>query len=130
MAKAHHRRVKIGEYSVAVAEILDEYKNMTSEGMKEAVDQTAKEVQKKTKEQAGSRLGGTGKYARGWSVRKISDTYAHHRRTVYHSTLPGLPHLLEHGHGGPRPAGPHPHIVTDEETEEIFEKNVQKALEG
>jgi hypothetical protein len=128
MPTANHKRVKIGEFGVTVQAILDEYKDMTSEKMNVAVNETAKEVQKKTKQQSASNLGGTGKYAKGWSVRKIEDTYAHHRRTIYHGTLPGLPHLLEHGHGGPRPAGPHPHIVQDDETEQIFEKNVQKAL--
>ena len=110
-------------------QILDEYKNMTSEGMQKAADDTSKEVQKLTKERARGRLGGTGDYAKGWSVRKVSDTYAHHRRTVYNRSLPGLAHLLEHGHGGPQPASPHPHIVTDEETEEIFTKNVRKVIE-
>jgi hypothetical protein len=129
MARAHHKRVKIGEYAMAMDDILEEMKGATSEGVREAADATAKEVQKLTKQQAASRLGGTGKYARGWSVRKWADTYAHHRRTVYQSKLPGLPHLLEHGHGGPRPAGPHPHIVTDEETEKIFTENMKKAME-
>lgn len=110
-------------------QILQEYKNMTSEGMRKAADDTSKEVQKLTKERARARLGGSGDYAAGWSTRKYMDTYAHHRRTVYNRSLPGLAHLLEHGHGGPHPAGPHRHIVNDEETEEIFEKNIRKVLE-
>ena len=39
-----------------------------------------------------------------------------------------LAHLLQNGHGGAQPAGPRPHIPSDEETEELFVKNMEREM--
>lgn len=52
----------------------------------------------------------TGRYAKGWTSDERSEGDGSVTVTVHNKTKPGLTHLLEHGHGGPHPAGAHPHI--------------------
>ena len=51
----------------------------------------------------------SGDYAAGWR-RSSKVTFDHIEASVYQAKKPGLPHLLEKGHGGPHPAPAHPHI--------------------
>ena len=51
----------------------------------------------------------TGAYAKGWRI-KNSYGVGGKKAVVYQAKKPGLTHLLEHGHGGPHPAGAHPHV--------------------
>ncbi|MBQ9328940.1 MAG: hypothetical protein IJ225_10490 [Solobacterium sp.] len=135
MAATTNKKVKIGEFDVAMNDILVEFQEASSQALAKAVDDTAKETVKKAKE--GSKIfGGSGKYARGWTSRKTEDTYAHHRRTVFHGTAPGLPHLLEHGHRkfiyGHDTGGTvlgRPHLPKDEETERTFTEKLERAIE-
>nr|AHF24299.1 hypothetical protein [uncultured bacterium Contig1770] len=51
----------------------------------------------------------SGDYGGGWR-RSSKLTFDHIEASVYQAKKPGLPHLLEKGHGGPHPAPAHPHI--------------------
>lgn len=52
----------------------------------------------------------TGAYRRGWAKKVAGNKVTGFRATVYQRAQPTLTHLLEFGHGGPHPAGPHPHV--------------------
>ena len=74
----------------------------------------------------------TGKYKKSWKNKTTSENANTIQVTVY-SSVPGLPHLLEHGHakrGGGRVSAI-PHIAPAEEAaEEKLLKDIEKALEG
>ena len=53
----------------------------------------------------------TGKYARGWAMEPDAEDPSATAYRIHNKAKPGLTHPLEKGHGGPRPAGPHPHIA-------------------
>lgn len=52
---------------------------------------------------------GFGLYGKSWRVKSEGTSLLGYTSTLY-STMPGLPHLIEFGHGGPQPAPPHPHM--------------------
>lgn len=110
----------------AVKQALEETRELTGEALKRAVDKTSRETVNQIKGAAPVR---TGKYAKGWATKSISKGgRGVYGKTVYQRPKPGLAHLLQHGHGGPRPAGAHPHIPADEETAALFEKNLEKEM--
>ncbi len=53
----------------------------------------------------------SGKYARGWAMEPDAEDASAKAYRIYNKSKPGLTHLLEKGHGGPHPAGPHVHIA-------------------
>ncbi|MCI9190909.1 MAG: HK97 gp10 family phage protein [Lachnospiraceae bacterium] len=110
----------------AVKQALEETRELTGEALKRAVDKTSRETVNQVKGAAPVR---TGKYAKGWTS-KNTDQGGRGTcgRTVYQRAKPGLAHLLQHGHGGPRPAGAHPHIPSDEETAELLERNLESEM--
>ena len=55
--------------------------------------------------------GHTGKYAGGWTMEPDAEDMGANAYRIFNKRKPGLTHLLEHGHGGPAPAGAHPHIA-------------------
>ena len=62
-------------------------------------------------------------YRNGW-VSDVTQYKVGGWKCVVHNRLkPGLTHLLEHGHGGPKPAPPHPHI-------EAAANDAAKEIEG
>ncbi len=112
--------------SDAVMDVLKDARELTEDAVQASIDKTAKEVVAKTKGAAPMK---TGKYKRGWSSKTTKKNgRGAYGRTVYNRTEYRLTHLLQHGHGGPRPARAIPHIVTDEETETIFEKNLEREM--
>ena len=52
-----------------------------------------------------------GKYARGWVSEPDAEDASAKAYRIHNRAKPGLTHLLEKGHGGPHPAGAHPHIA-------------------
>lgn len=69
--------------------------------------------------------GKLGHYRDGWEAVQAGEPG---NITVYvrNAKKPGLTHLLEHGHGGPRPAPAHPHIEPAfRKVSAKFEKEVQ-----
>ena len=111
----------------AVKQALEETRGLTEEDLKRAVDKTSRETVNQIK---GTAPVETGMYAKGWTSKSTSRSgRGAYGKTVYQRSKPGLAHLLEHGHGGPRPAGAHQHIPTDDETEALFEKNLEKEME-
>lgn len=119
-------KIKVEGLERAVKDVLNETKELTDNALVAAADKTAKETIAKIKGKSPTK---TGKYAKGWTS-KVTTQNARGRygRTVYNRPRYRLAHLLQNGHGGPRPARAHPHIPTDEETEALFEKNLESEI--
>lgn len=117
------------QIEVEIAKVLEDVKTVTAEGLQTAVDATAKEVVKRTKEKSPVK---TGVYRKGWASRKVQARVGAYGKTVYNTKKPGLTHLLEHGHYEKARnirVNPIPHITPDKEVEEIFEGNLKRELE-
>lgn len=82
---------KTDSITVQMREVMDEVSEAYQKGVSKAVTKVAKDSATKLKSSSPKR---TGKYARGWSVKKDGDKSA----TVYNKTAPSLTHLLENGH--------------------------------
>lgn len=119
------KRINAGELQSTIKGILDEYSKATYMDIKKATDRTAQQTAKNTKAKAPSK---TGKYKSGWGYTRNDESVDRYSVTVHDKTKPSLTHLLQNGHGGPRPARAYPHIQQDEETERIFEENLIKEL--
>lgn len=117
------------QVEVEIIKVLEDIKIVTAEGLQNAVDATAKEVTKRTKEKSPVK---TGVYKKSWTNRKTQARVGTYGRIVRNSKKPGLTHLLEHGHyerARNIKVNPIPHITPDKETEEIFEGNLKRELE-
>ena len=120
-------KVNADELEKAAQDVLTDFSRRTRENVRAAVDKTASQVTRKTKSDSPTK---TGKYKAGWASRVTEQSNVQYEKTVYNKDRYRLTHLLEKGHGGPHPAGPHPHIVKDEETQRIFEENLRKEIES
>lgn len=119
-------KVTIDNLAEAIGDVLEKYGeevgDLTADAVKEATKLGAKAVKSNSKV-----FGGT-KYASGWTS-QIESGRMSTQGTIYNAKVPGLPHLLEHGHakrGGGRVDG-RVHIapVVDE-----IEKALTKEIEG
>jgi hypothetical protein len=107
-----NEKIKPEQLSDAIMEGLEEYKDLSTDAMKEAVENTAKNVKKEIQGKAPVR---TGKYKKSWKVTKTDENAEKLVMTVYAGRYQ-LTHLLEHGHakrGGGRVAAI-PHIAPAE----------------
>lgn len=82
---------KTDSVSVQMAELLDDYSEDVQKVTDEAIKDVADECVKKLKD--ASPKGESGRYAKGWSVKKSGKA-----RVVYNKTDYQLTHLLENGH--------------------------------
>ena len=102
-----NEKIKPEQLSDAIMEGLEEYKNLSTDAMKEVVEKTAKNVKKEIQGKAPVR---TGKYKKSWKVTKTDENAEKLVMTV-HAGRYQLTHLLEHGHakrgGGRVVAIPH-----------------------
>ena len=124
------RRVASDALASAVNAILEEYGESVRENLGDIVKDITKAGVKALKSEARSAVGGTGKYASGWTS-KVETGRVSAQGTLYNGKLPGLPHLLEHGHAmrnGGRVAG-RPHIAkVEQELVKEFESKVMSKL--
>lgn len=125
--------IKPDQFGESIAGILEEFKNVTNESMRDAVDSTAKDAVDQLKanaSQTGAKhhLSVTGEYLKGWASKVTSNDSNRYGRTVFQRKKPGLPHLLQNGHGGPAPAKAYSHIPSDEEVEQLMVKNLKEAM--
>lgn len=110
-----NKKVTLEQLPSAISAILDEYAGEISRYLPEITEQVGKAGVKAVKAVAKEKFNGK-KYAAGW--RSVSERNRYGATvTIYNSRLPGLPHLLEHGHanrGGGRTEG-RAHILPVEE---------------
>ena len=120
-------RTSVGNLASEVMKQLDDYAKVTTEGMKKAVNAAGKTVRKEIKAAAPAR---TGAYAKSWKVKK-TDESSNKLEVTIHSSKPGLPHLLEHGHAkrnGGRTAAQQ-HIAPAEELGiEQLERDIERCI--
>ena len=124
------RTVSIDELAAAINEGLEEYANLSAEGVKSAVKKTSKAVKDQINGSAPVR---TGRYAKSWKVKTTAESSQSLEQTVYSPNRYMLSHLLEKGHakrGGGRVRAI-PHIAPAEEMGiEMLEGLIEKALKG
>ena len=122
---ASNKKVTLQQLPDVLEEILKEYEGHILTNIPEITERVGKEGVKALKSEARSKFNGK-KYANGW--RSVSErTRMGAEVTIYNSRLPGLPHLLEHGHakrGGGRVEG-RAHIKpVEKELIKKYEKDV------
>lgn len=124
------KRVPIDRLADEVEKILTEYGDNVQENLGDIVKQMSKKGAQTLRSQSRGAFGGTGKYAKGWTSTAQTGRLSA-QGTIYNQSLPGLPHLLEHGHanrGGGRTAG-RAHIAPVEEALiREFEQKVKSKL--
>ena len=124
------KRIPIDRLSAEINKILTEYGEQVQQDVDEATQRVTKAGVKAVKGNSKSSFGGTGKYAAGWTS-KFEKGRLSSQGIIYNGTVPGLPHLLEHGHAnrnGGRTAG-RPHIgPVEQKIIEDFEKAVKAAI--
>ena len=121
------RTVSIDEMAAAINEGLEEYANLSSQGVKSAVRKTSKAVKDQINGSAPVR---TGRYAKSWKVKTTAESSQSLEQTVYSPNRYMLSHLLEKGHakrGGGRVRAI-PHIAPAEAAGE--EKLTQDIIRG
>lgn len=124
------KRTQVDRLTPEVEKILAKYADDVSQNVGNIVKEMTKQGAKAVKSNARSTFGGTGKYASGWGS-VFEDNRISQQGTIYNKDLPGLPHLLEHGHanrGGGRTAG-RVHIApVEEQLIKEFESKVKSKL--
>ena len=124
------KRIPIDRLTAEVEKILDEYGDNIRANLGDIVKQMSKKGAATLRSQSRGTFGGTGKYAAGWTSQHETGRVSA-QGTIYNGPLPGLPHLLEHGHanpGGGRTAG-RVHIApVEEQLIKEFESKVKSKL--
>lgn len=122
-------RASADRFAADVQKILSEYAGSVKENLDEVTKAVAKKGAQMVRRAAAGAVGGSGKYARGWTS-KVEVGRLGVSGVIYNKT-PGLPHLLEYGHanrGGGRTPG-RPHIASaEEQIVREFEEEVKSKL--
>ena len=124
------RRVTSNQLASEIMNALKEYKEVTDDVVKQAVNTVSEETKKMVQSASPTDSGG---YKKGWTAKKMKDSASKTEVVVYNRSKPGLTHLLEKGHakrGGGRVEGT-AHIAPAEEyAVDELEKRIRKGLEG
>lgn len=127
------KKATAANFADQVQRILDEYGDDVRDNVEEITKAVSKKAVKELKGASGI-FGGSGKYARGWTVTN-EKTRLGFTAVIHHKTQPGLPHLLEHGHvlvsngrRAGRVAGREHIAPVEEKTIELYEREVVSKL--
>lgn len=116
------------DISKAIREITKEYGDQAKEALEESAEAVAKETVAELKVTSPNK---TGKYAKGWRVKRELTAAGSPRLIVHNKARPSLTHLLEKGHplrGGGRTRA-FPHIKPAEENAiKRFEEELRSKL--
>ena len=122
------KTIKPEQLAQEVMSGLEEYKDLAVDVLKKEIQEAGKTAKKQIEQTAPRR---TGRYAKSWAVKKVSETSNSLEVTVHSKNRYMLTHLLENGHakrGGGRVAAI-PHIAPAEEAAaESLERNIEIAL--
>lgn len=113
-----------------INKILNEYGEDVAASVSDATKDVVKAGVKKLRADAKSSFGGTGRYSKGWTS-QVETGRISAQGVIYNKDLPGLPHLLEHGHalrGGGRAPGTVHIAPVEEELERLFEQAIRREL--
>ena len=123
-----NQTVSIEQMADVIMEGLQEYADLATDDMKDAVKKAGNTVKTQINATAPKR---TGKYAKSWKAKNTRETSTELQVTVYSPTRYMLAHLLENGHakrGGGRVKAI-PHIAPAEAVgEEQLIKDIESAL--
>lgn len=124
------KTVKPDKLAAEIHSILAEYGADIDNEMEGAVKRVAKAGVAALRRAAKRLFGGSGKYAKGWA--STVETRGHSTQgIIYNKDLPGLPHLLEHGHlnrDGSRTPGKLHIAPVEEEIARTFAEEVEKSI--
>lgn len=124
------RKTPVDKLSSQVASILAEYGGEVKESVNEAVKAVVKAGAKALRAQSKQTFGGSGAYAKGWTS-TVETGRRSVQGTIYNKDIPGLPHLLEHGHlnrdGSRTPGRAHISLV-EQQIIEDFVKEVEEGI--
>ena len=124
------RTIPVDQLASEVMSGLEEYAELAADVLKKEIQEAGKTAKKQIEQTAPRR---TGRYAKSWAVKKVSETSNSLEVTVHSKNRYMLTHLLENGHakrGGGRVRAI-PHIKPAEEHGiEQLESDLAKALEG
>lgn len=122
------KTIKPEQLSDEIMKGLEEYKDLSTDAMKESVEKVAKDVKKNIQAKAPVL---TGKYKKSWKITKTDENNERLVLTV-HAGRYQLTHRLEHGHakrnGGRTKAIPHIAPAEEEGVKEL-EDDIKDALE-
>ena len=122
-------KVSIDEMASTINEMLEDYAKLATDSMKEAVTKSAKTVRKEISANAPRR---TGKYAKSWRTKTTKED-SHTLEITVHTSKPGIPHLLEHGHakrGGGRTAAQEHIAPAEQKGIDQLEKDIERSLKN
>ena len=91
-----NKKVTMEQLPGAIKEILDEYAGEIQKNLPEITEAVGKKGVQALRTSAKQKFNGK-KYAGGWWSETERNRYGA-TVTIYNGRLPGLPHLLEHGH--------------------------------
>ena len=124
------QKVKADKLAAALHKALQEYAEDETVSIKDLSRTFAKKGAQAVKNAAKGTFGGTGEYAKGWTSTFEEGRYSA-QGIIHNKAVPGLPHLLEHGHanrGGGRTPG-RVHIApVEEKLVSEFEKAVRAEI--
>lgn len=108
------KTIPVGQLAAEVVKGLEEYADLTADALKKQIQEAGKTAKKQIEQTAPRR---TGRYAKSWSVKKVSESSNSMEVSVHSRNRYMLTHLLENGHakrGGGRVRAI-PHIAPAEE---------------
>ena len=124
------KKVSVGNLAAAIMEELEEYVDLASDGVKQAVKNAGTTVRKEIQQKAPRK---TGAYVKSWAVKNTKENARSLEVTVYSRNRYYLAHLLEFGHAkrdGGRVSGK-AHIAPAEEAGiEQLEAEIERCLRG
>lgn len=91
------RADKPGNLSKEIQAMLEGFSTDLGKDLGEVTKKVAQEGVKMLKSASSEAVGGSGEYAKGWGLTDENERLVK-RAIIHHKTMPGLPHLLEHGH--------------------------------
>jgi hypothetical protein len=122
------KTIPVDKLAEEVMNGLEEYAELTADVLKKEIQEAGKVAKQQISQTAPRK---TGRYAKSWAVKKISETSNSLEVTVHSKNRYMLTHLLENGHakrGGGRVAAI-PHIAPAEETAiQSLERNIEREL--
>ena len=122
------KTIPIDKLAAEVMDGLEEYAELTADVLKKEIQEAGKVAKQQISQTAPRK---TGRYAKSWAVKKISETSNSLEVTVHSKNRYMLTHRLENGHakrGGGRVAAI-PHIAPAEETAiQSLERNIEREL--
>ena len=122
--------VNINEMTDVIMKGLEDYAELATEDMKEAVKHASTKVRKEISANAPK---DTGKYVKSWTAKKVRETSQTLTMVVHSKNRYQLAHLLEYGHAkrnGGRVEGK-PHIApAEQEGIRQLQEEIERALRG